>query len=134
MNIAAKLSFGALLLNLITLGIVLWQTSITRSALLIADESNIRDIKTRQLETLPRANLIIYVQMKQDQWVDKIEKVKEQIEVALKDENPDAIKEISEIGLKAPKGLVDRFIYEKSTGWLAEILLFMCSSSGLIVG
>lgn len=121
MNIADKLSFGALLLNLITLGIVLWQTSITRRALIIADESNIRDIKTRQLETLPRANFIIHVQMKLDQWVENIEKVEKQIRVALKDENSDALKAISEAGFNSPKGLVDRFIYEKSPGWLAEI-------------
>ncbi|WP_372999765.1 hypothetical protein [Lutispora sp.] len=113
----------ALTLNLITLIIVIYQTNLTRKSVNIANESIDRDRKVRQLEMLPRANFIIHVGLRIDQWLDEIEQVREDLSLACKDENAIALREIAKRGLHSPKGLVDSSFYEKSPDWLAEIYM-----------
>ncbi|HHY77502.1 MAG TPA: hypothetical protein GX498_03175 [Clostridiales bacterium] len=113
----------ALVLNLITFFIVVYQTKLTRESVSIAKESIDRDRKVRQLEMLPRANFIIHVSLRVNQWLDEVKQTKEEINLALKDENAMALKEIAKRVVHTPKGLVDRFFYEKSPDWLAEIYM-----------
>ena len=77
----------ALVLNLITFFIVVYQTKLTRESVSIAKESIDRDRKVRQLEMLPRANFIIHVSLRVNQWLDEVKQTKEEINLALKDES-----------------------------------------------
>jgi len=113
----------ALVFNLITLFIVIKQTNLTRKSVSFAKESIDRDRRVRQLEMLPRADFIIHVGLRIEHWLDEIKRVKGELDLAIKEENEMALREIAKRGFHSPKGLVDSGFYENSPDWLAEIYI-----------
>jgi len=122
-NLTAILTIIALVLNSIALCVVAYQTYLNRRSLNLAKESIDADRKTRQIELLPRAHFIFEVQYHMKKWIEDIEKTTRALQDAFNNENLDLLREISEKALKSPKGLVDKFFYEKGPRWLWEIWL-----------
>ncbi len=113
----------ALVLNIITLLFVVYQTMVTRGAFDLAKASFDEDKKIREFTLLPKANFIIHVDMKIDNWINELKSLNDIIEVALKDENIESLIFEAEKYNSSPSGMVEKFYYENSPDWLAEIYI-----------
>lgn len=123
MNLTEFLTIAALGFNFIALLIVAYQTSLNRKSLLLTKQSIDEDRKTRQIELLPRAHFIFEVQYHLKKWLEDIENTTRALQDAFNNRDLELLKKISEKALKSPKGLVDKFSYEKGPRWLSEIWL-----------
>jgi len=115
------LTIGALVLNMIALLIVAYQTRLNRKSLDLAKESIDEDRRTRQIELLPKAQLIFQVKIDFKKWVKDIDKSIKELQKAVKTKDEIRLKNISEKALNSPKNLVDGFTYKKAPPWLSEI-------------
>ncbi len=122
-NLSAILTIIVLLLNFVALCVVAYQTYLNRRSLDLAKVSIDEDRKTRQIELLPKAHFIFEVQYHLKKWLVDIEKTTRALQDAFDNKNLDILRKISEKALKSPKGLVDKFSYEKGPRWLSEIWL-----------
>jgi hypothetical protein len=107
----------ALLLNVITLGIVIYQTVLNRKSLEAANESIKLTKTSRQLEILPRAYFVIEVQIRIEYWQENLTKMIKW----LKSGKPEDIKQLNGLAPKTPEGMVEKYLYDKMPDWLAEI-------------
>jgi|GEM_PF-2352309 hypothetical protein len=122
-NITAILTIAVLVLNLIALCVVAYQTYLNRRSLTLAKESIDEDRMTRQIELLPRAQFFFEVEHHLKKWIEDIEKTTDTLQDAINDKDIGLLKEISEKALKSPQGLVDKFFYDRGPRWLWEIWL-----------
>ena len=113
----------ALILNIITLFIVIYQTRLSRKSFQISEISFKENNKVREMSIVPKMHFVIHVKIQIEKWIENIKNIREEMELAVKDNNDKALKQISKRGLKSCKGLVDKFYYEKSPDWLAEIYM-----------
>jgi len=113
----------ALVLNMITLFIVVYQTMVTRGAFELAKSSFDEDKNIRKFTLLPKANFIIHVDMKIDTWINELNRLDDVIEVALKDENIESLIIEAEKYNSSPSGMVRKYYYDNSPNWLAEIYI-----------
>ncbi|MCK5320930.1 hypothetical protein KAJ61_06110 [Candidatus Parcubacteria bacterium] len=111
-----SLNWLTLLITIIALVIVFFQTVYTKSALKEAQKSIELATVSRQLEVLPRSDYIIFVQTYLKRWRDELEYIVKYLE----EKNDKEIKKISQKDIKA-KGLLDYYFYKKMPGWLAVI-------------
>ena len=123
MDLPNILTIAALTLNFIALCVVAYQTNLNRKSLDLAKQSIEEDRKTRQIEMLPRAHFIFNVQYHLKKYIGNIEKITNELQKASKNRNEENLKEISSKALVSPKGLVEKFSYEKGPNWLFEIWL-----------
>ena len=119
---AIFIALVAVLLNLVTLLIVLYQTLLTRSAVKAARVSADVDKKMRYLQGLTHSSHVTEVLVRMDDWVKGLEAVNHDLHEARKGDLA-ALKRVSDAGLKNPRGLIDRFMYESAPPWLAVIWL-----------
>jgi hypothetical protein len=122
-NSTAIFTLIALVLNFIALCVVAYQTYLNRRSLNLAKESIDEDRMTRQIGLLPRAQFVFEVQHHLKKWVESIEKTTDALQDAFDNKDIDLLRGISEKALKNPKGLVDKFFYDKGPRWLWEIWL-----------
>ena len=123
MDLTNILTITALILTFIALCIVAYQTYLNRKSLDLAKHSIDEDRKTRQIEMLPRAHFIFEVQYHLKKYLKDIEKITNELVKASNSRNEQILKDISSKALKSPKGLVEKFAYEKGPTWLSEIWL-----------
>ncbi len=113
--------FYGLIVNFLTLVLVLMQTKISKDTLIIANQSLIDDKKIREIQMLPKMNFVIHVQIQLETWLIFLQQTREELELAIENDNGDALETISGYGEKIPEGIIDKFMYEHSPGWLSEI-------------
>ncbi len=123
MELSEILTITALFLNFLALLIVAYQTYLNRNSLILTRQSIDDDRKTRQIELLPKAHFIFDVQYHLNKWLKDITDINLKLKKSIETKDINILKELAEKALKSPKGLIDRFSYEKSPTWLSEILL-----------
>lgn len=123
MSIGEMIGIGALILNIITLIIVIYQTRLSREGFQLSKTSFDKDKRIREMSIVPKMHYVIYVQIQIEKWIDRIKVVKEEMELALKDGNNRALEHVASQGLKTCKGIVNKFYYENSPDWLSEIYM-----------
>lgn len=110
--------------TLVAVGIAIWQYIIARHSLNIAKETLEDDIKTRQVSMLPEMYGVILVQTALEQWVKKIEEIKNKIIIAFNNKDENLIKSISSSSPKTVKDVnACVYINEKTSGALKQILI-----------
>ncbi|MGV8131706.1 MAG: hypothetical protein ACP5N7_06425 [Candidatus Pacearchaeota archaeon] len=112
----------ALVINLIALFWVIYQTELTKRSLTLTKQS-IDDAKTqRQLEILPKVAWIIEVQVKLEFWEKDLQERTVMLQKGINEKNNVMIKSASETKIMNPKDLsLDRFLYDKIPSWLREL-------------
>lgn len=120
---ALILAIPALILNFIALCVIAYQTVLNRRSLDLAKHSIDEDRKIRQIEMLPRAQFIFEVQYHLKKYQKDIEKTTSELVKASNSRDEEILKDISLKALNSPKGLVEKFSYEKGPTWLSEIWL-----------
>lgn len=110
------LNWLTLLIAIITLVIVFFQTIYTKGALKEAQKSIKIATTSRQLELLPRIDYIIFVRTYLENWIEELNKVAED----LKNNNEDGIKKRAQRKVRA-KGLLDEYFYKEMPNWLSVI-------------
>jgi hypothetical protein len=123
MDIPSIITIAALVLNVIVLGIVAYQTYLNRKSMLLAKQSIDENRKTRQIGMLPRAGFVLEAQYFLNKWRRQLDELKKEIEEALRTKDDEAIKVISEKAITTPKGLISKSFYQKASSWLAEVLV-----------
>lgn len=113
----------ALVLNLITLVLVVRQTTLAKKSFQVAEAAFNNDIRLREADMLPKSSFIIFINMKLDEWLEIISSIEDELRIALNDENFEAIQGIADKYQIDTIRLVDKFYYEKSPEWLAEIFI-----------
>jgi hypothetical protein len=130
MTLADTIAIIALILNLVALGVVFYQTHISRESLFAARDSIDATrqsiemaIKARQLESLSDANQFIIVMDRLTSWQSDLEKITQDLKTARRRGPDDALIEriATQRGLNSPKGLVDKLWHEKCPPWLQMI-------------
>jgi hypothetical protein len=116
-----ELAVAAVVLNIITLLVVIYQTSLTRNSLKIANQAIEIGKEIRQLEMLPRADFVIRVRHDLEAWNEHLSKAAKLLEINIKEKNEQLYKEISQIAPNSPSGLIDRYMFENAPNWLSEI-------------
>ncbi|MCK4532503.1 hypothetical protein KAU39_01850 [bacterium] len=111
-----NMTIFVLLLNVVALLVVAYQTYLTRESLNM-------DRKVRQLEVLPDANHIISVIVVIKRWKTKCDELAQLLKEAIKTKDIKLIHKISKQGKKSPMGLVEKGIYEFAPKWLVNILM-----------
>lgn len=108
----------AVLINLITLVVVIRQTRYTSETLKKTNESFEASKIVYQLKNLPKANLIIKVQMYLNNWKQELIDVVNIINSNENDKN-----KIEKVVEKAPKSskLIDKYSFELMPLWLQEL-------------
>jgi len=123
MDLITILTIIALILNVVALCAVAYQTHLNRKALILAKESIDEGRKDRQIEMLPRAGLVLEARYLLNKWYADLEKLKIEIQQAQKSQIDSSLKKISEKAIKTPKGLVSKSFYENAPRWIIEIVL-----------
>ena len=121
MSLTELLTLIALLLSLTALIVVTIQTVLTRKALDAALESINLSRKIRELEMLPRANFIISVQSDLIKWNKEFQDTIIALRTIFSEQDKVGLKSIAQKGLKSPKGLINKYMYEHCPNWLAII-------------
>lgn len=116
LNNAFLLNWITLLIAIITLIIVLLQTSYTKKALAEAQKSIELTKISKQIEILPRLNFIIDVEMFLSKWNNDIKEIINLI----KKKDVEKIIDFSKKSITR-QGLIDKYLYEKMPAWLAVI-------------
>lgn len=113
---------SALLVNIVILGIIVYQTIISRKSL-DATKQSIEDAKIeRQLEVLPECIWIIAVQVELESWKKDLDEKRQQLELALVQKDENTLKELAGKHIKSPKDLgLRRFQYNNMPSWLSRI-------------
>ncbi|MCD6169218.1 MAG: hypothetical protein J7J76_01520 [Candidatus Latescibacteria bacterium] len=121
MTLSEILTVIVLALNFIALCVVAYQTYLTRNSLKIAKETIDETRKARQLEILPRANFVICVIGSLERWLEDVNEIVGKLEKAVTQRDQDVLRGLSKQGLKSPKNLIDKFMYEHAPNWLSAI-------------
>ena len=121
MCLSKILSLLALLLSLAALIVVSIQTVITRKTLDATRESIDLSRKVRELEMLPRANFVINVQNDLIKWNKEFQDTIDVLYTIYSKQDKVGLKSIAQKGLKSPKGLINKYLYEHCPNWLAVI-------------
>ena len=123
MSFADWVSIVAVSLSIVALGIASYQMYLSRKSVDAARQTLDNERRARVIEILPRARWVIQVQWHLERWRGDLQKVGESLTTALKKREDSMLQEVAEGGLKSPKGLVPRFVYEHAPDWLATILM-----------
>lgn len=111
-------TFVALVINIITLTIVYFQTRYTKRSLIVSEENLAMIVKADYLIKLERMNPIIEVNVSLKMWHDNLEEFKKLLNNSDKRK---LIQSISEKGLNSPKGLINKIFYDSYPYWLRNI-------------
>lgn len=122
MNLSECLTLFAVVLNIITLVVVYTQTKIAKKSFDISAESYNKDKQIKEITLLPKMHFLIHTKIRFDKWIMTLTQIKNELEVFAQDGNDQALKQISE---ESPEcnGLVDRYMYENSPDWLAQLYM-----------
>ena len=121
MSLTEILTLIALLLSLAALIVVSIQTVLTRKSLDATRESINLSRKVRELEMLPRANLIIKVHSDLKKWNEEFQNTIIELRKISSKQDRVGLKSVAQKGLRSPKGIIDKYIYEHCPNWLAVI-------------
>ncbi|MFA5360132.1 MAG: hypothetical protein WC349_04215 [Patescibacteria group bacterium] len=117
LNNTLLLNWITLMVTILTLIIVFFQTIYTKKTLEKTQKSIELYKISKQLEILPRVNFIIEVTMFLNKWNDELQEI-----IKLINENDiDKIIDFSKRKQVKSEGLIDKYLYEKMPQWLAVI-------------
>ena len=134
MKITDIVAIVAIVLNIVTLGFVIYQSIITRKSFDTAKNAFQEDIKIRRASILPKATYIIHVNIKIKIWLEMLEALSDELSIAIKDNNFDAIVDVGKKYYKPPKGIVESFYYVNSPEWISEIYLSCAKHYNMPIG
>ena len=112
------LTIVVLFINIGALVFVGVQTFLTRRALALAEETFKESQRTKEISDLPQANLMLTLMTKIDMWRKELQGIiddEESIKTRLKAEDK-ALG--SEYGRESPEGLISKWLYDHSRGWM----------------
>ncbi len=111
-----------LIINTAALLFVIYQTWLANQSL-AATRKSIDDAKIqRQLEVLPEAFYVIHVRVNLENWKKDLIEKRDKLELAIKNNDDDILRELSEIHIKNPGDLdLSRFLFDKMPAWLGQI-------------
>ncbi len=110
-------------LTLVTLGVVLYQTRLTRQSLESAIKSYEQDKRVRQIESLPKIYFVIDAQVTIEKWINDYEQIIADLKTAVKTNDDEILRKLSTKGLSTPKNLVKKYIYENAPQWISVLLM-----------
>lgn len=114
-------TFAALLISILTLIIVLYQTNLSRKSLEFSHESVNLMIKARYLEMLPKAGFVLTVKTRLEEWLNDLNTMKTKINQYLLAPNNQKLQELSKLGRSSPRGLVTKFSDGSCPAWVSQI-------------
>ena len=120
---ANTLTMIGLVVAIVALGVVTYQTYLTRKSVTAALSSIELSMKTMQIEMLPKAGWAIEVRVKLQMWIDDLKKVTELSKTALAKQDAILMKRVCNAGIRSPQGLVRKYLYEHVPNWLSIILI-----------
>jgi len=123
MKINELLTVIALVVNTIALILVIVQTNATKKGVEYSKLSFEKDIKIRSVSMLPKANYIIHVVIKLEEWMKTLRELENELKIAIQEANMENFHVISEKYHTLPQNLVSRIYYEDSPDWLSEIYM-----------
>lgn len=113
------LAFLAITISSVTLVVVIKQTNYTRDTLHQTSESYETSKTIYQLKNLPKANLIIEVQVSLEKWAEELKNTISLVKNKSAN-NQDRIKETLKKAPKSP-GIINKYLYRIMPDWLSEI-------------
>lgn len=122
LNFIEYITIATLIINTVALLYVIYQTKLSNQSLSITRKS-VDDAKTqRQLEILPKFTYVIGVQVELEHWKKDLLEKRMKLDLAIKNNDEEILKKLSETYIKNPKDLnLSRFYYDKMPPWLGEI-------------
>lgn len=110
--------------TLVALGFTIYQSNLTKKALLETRKSIEQDKINRQLTLLPKEGWIIQVRIELEHWQKELEEKSVKLKNALIKNDTSILTELSNTRIKKPDDLsLSKFQYEKMPAWLSEIWL-----------
>jgi hypothetical protein len=124
MNINEIITISAFGLNVIMLGVVAYQTWLTRKSLRAAQKSIEDTTITRQIAHLDHLHWVINVQVDLERWQKHLNKTANEILDAGVRKDIESLKSIASNGITRPDQLhLNKFSYDNMPSWLREIWL-----------
>jgi hypothetical protein len=121
-NVLQTLTIAALIINTLALVFVVYQTWLAKKSFEAAKYSISREHMRRQLETLPKFNFVIQVEMDLTRWADDLNKKRKKLELSLKRKDGNILKELSNTETRTPKDIgLNKFPYENMPAYLREL-------------
>jgi hypothetical protein len=111
----------ALLANLITLCIVIYQTQLTRRAVQFAASSFEDARRDLYFQQLPKASVVTHVLVTIGRWKAEVEENISLLEQVSRKASLDLLRELARKGSDAPRGLINRAVYDACPGWLQTV-------------
>ncbi len=115
---AALVAAGTLLLNVVVLAIVFWQTLLTRRSAKIAERAFLADRQIRELSDLPKSGYLFPAIMCLRRWRDHMQQLIDERDSLLTRIEQGDHTLAKEHGVQEPAGLVDSYLYEQAPEWL----------------
>lgn len=110
--------------TLVALVFTIYQSNLTKKALLETRKSIEQDKINRQLSLLPEVGGIILVRVELEQWQKELEERSIKLKEALLKKDENILKELSNTRIKQPNNLrLSKYQYDKIPVWLSEIWL-----------
>ena len=110
-------------LNFFALAFLGWQTLLTRRSVQLAERSIQEGQRVRELSDLPKANLVIHAQLQIQKWrTDLQQLVEDEAYIRTQIKANDHALGIK-YGIKSPKGLIIKPLYDISPSWLQIIVI-----------
>lgn len=110
--------------TLVALGFTIYQSNLTKKALLETKKSIEQDKINRQLTLLPKEGWIIQVRVELEHWQKELEEKSIKLKNALIKNDTSILTELSNARIKKPDDLsLSKFQYDKMPAWLSEIWL-----------
>jgi len=92
-----------------------------RESMAATKQSTDLAIRTMQIKMLPKANWIITVRVKLEEWLRDLNETATAVADAVTSESADAVKLVASRGLRSPQGLVSTNAIEHMPEWLTTI-------------
>jgi len=126
-NLTEWLTIISLMLTTAALGFSAYQIRQNRQALLKNEKSLALSTHVRQLETLGRMHYVISLQVKLEDWIQKLSVDHKKLSSGIRKHDPNEIIPISDQGLSTPKHLVERHFADNAPDWAVELMF--CGAS-----
>lgn len=117
-----NISFIALIVALVALCVSLYETFVGVRSLKASQQAIKHSLRSSHLALLPKANFVIYLRMKLEEWIKHLEHATKQMHRAAATEDPHLLVALSENAPESPQDLIDRPMYELSPEWLQVLL------------
>lgn len=110
--------------TLVALGFTIYQSNLTKKALIETMKSIEQDKINRQLTLLPKEGWIIQVRVELEHWQKELKERSVKLQDSLSKQDTAILTELFNTRIKKPDDLnLSKFQYEKMPAWLSEIWL-----------